>query len=59
MQRFLHPLRQSSDARNWAFGCWAEFEGDAIWRSSNESVKPDSLYLAQLTDRLGRDTHHE
>jgi hypothetical protein len=43
-------------ARNWAFGCWAEFEGDGIWRSSNESVKPDSLYLAQLTDRLGRDT---
>jgi hypothetical protein len=42
-------------ARNWAFGCWAEFEGDGIWRSSNESVKPDSLYLAQLTDRLGRD----
>jgi hypothetical protein len=42
-------------ARNWAFGCWAEFEGDGIWRSSNESVKPDSLYLAQLTDRLGPD----
>jgi hypothetical protein len=42
-------------ARNWAFGCWGEFEGDGIWRSSNESVKPDSLYLAQLTDRLGRD----
>jgi Family of unknown function (DUF6298) len=42
-------------ARNWAFGCWAEFEGDGIWRSSNESVKPDSLYFAQLTDRLGHD----
>jgi hypothetical protein len=42
-------------ARNWAFGCWGEFEGDGIWRSSNESVKPDSLYVAQLTDRLGRD----
>lgn len=42
-------------ARNWAFGCWGEFEGDGLWRSSNESVKPDSLYLAQLTDRLGRD----
>jgi hypothetical protein len=42
-------------ARNWAFGCWGEFEGDGIWRSSNKSVKPDSLYLAQLTDRLGRD----
>jgi Family of unknown function (DUF6298) len=40
-------------ARNWAFGCWGEFEGDGIWRSSNESVKPESLYVAQLVDRLG------
>jgi hypothetical protein len=40
-------------ARNWAFGCWAEFEGDGLWRSSNEFVKPESLYLAQLSDRLG------
>jgi hypothetical protein len=40
-------------ARNWAFGCWAEFEGDGIWRNSNEFVQPKSLYLAQLADRLG------
>jgi hypothetical protein len=42
-------------ARNWAFGCWGEFEGDGIWRDSNSSVKPASLYLAQLSDRLGAD----
>jgi len=42
-------------AQNWAFGCWGEFDGNGIWRNSNESVKPQSLYLAQLTDRLGRD----
>jgi hypothetical protein len=41
-------------ARNWAFGCWGEFEGNGIWRSSNQSVKPDSLYAAQLADRLDR-----
>jgi hypothetical protein len=40
-------------ARNWAFGSWAEFEGDGIWRSSNEFVKPDSLYVAQVADQLG------
>ncbi len=40
-------------ARNWAFGCWGEFEGNGLWRSSNESVRPYSLYLAQLSDRLG------
>ena len=43
-------------ARNWAFGCWAEFEGDGIWRSSNEFVKPESLYVAQISDRLGPQT---
>lgn len=50
---FIHCANPPT-ARNWAFGCWGEFEGDGNWRSSNESVKPDSLYLAQLTDRLGR-----
>ena len=40
-------------ARNWAFGCWAEFEGNGLWYSSNESVRPYSLYVAQLADRLG------
>jgi len=40
-------------ARNWAFGCWAEFEGDGLWFNSNESVSPYSLYRAQLSDRLG------
>ncbi len=40
-------------ARNWAFGCWAEFEGNGLWHNSNESVRPYSLYLAQLSDRLG------
>ena len=42
-------------ARNWAFGCWGEFEGDGVWHSSNQSVKPESLYAAQLGGRLGRD----
>jgi hypothetical protein len=42
-------------ACNWAFGCWGEFEGDGIWRSANESVRPYSLYLAQLQERLGSD----
>jgi hypothetical protein len=42
-------------ACNWAFGCWGEFEGDGIWRSANESVRPYSLYVAQLSDRLGRE----
>ncbi|HEU6447267.1 MAG TPA: DUF6298 domain-containing protein [Verrucomicrobiae bacterium] len=40
-------------AQNWAFGSWGEFEGKGIWRSSNETADPDSLFAVQLNDRLG------
>jgi len=40
-------------AQNWSFGSWAEFEGDGVWRSSNDFVTPESLFVAQLRDRLG------
>ncbi|HLP75327.1 MAG TPA: DUF6298 domain-containing protein, partial [Candidatus Paceibacterota bacterium] len=42
-------------ARNWSFGSWAGFEGDCVWSRSNESVKPESLYAAQLAERTGRE----
>jgi hypothetical protein len=42
-------------AQNWAFGSWGEFEGNGIWRNSNQSAKPDSLFVSQLADRLGKD----
>ncbi|HEX7470948.1 MAG TPA: DUF6298 domain-containing protein [Verrucomicrobiae bacterium] len=41
-------------AQNWAFGSWAEFDGDGVWRNSNGFMKPESLYAAQLAERLGR-----
>ena len=41
-------------AQNWSFGSWAGFEGDGVWRNSNEFVKPESLYAAQLAERTGR-----
>lgn len=40
-------------ATNWSFGSWASFEGDGVWRSSNDFIKPDSLFAAQLDARLG------
>jgi hypothetical protein len=40
-------------ANNWAIGCWATFDGDGVWQSCNDSVQPQSLYYAQLADRLG------
>jgi hypothetical protein len=42
-------------ARNWAFACWGEFAGNGIWRQANASLRPASLYVAQLADRLGPD----
>lgn len=40
-------------ANNWAFGCWAQFQGDGYWNMSNEHINPRSLYYAQLSERLG------
>ena len=40
-------------AQNWAFGSWGGFEGDGVWRSSNDFISPESLFAAQLKERLG------
>ncbi|GGH10348.1 hypothetical protein GCM10011418_08730 [Sphingobacterium alkalisoli] len=45
---------QPPTAQNWAFGVWAQFQGDGHWEQSNEHVKPRSLYYAQLKDRIGQ-----
>jgi hypothetical protein len=42
-------------ATNWSFGSWASFEGDGVWRSSNNFMKPDSLFAEQLKNRIGND----
>ncbi|WDF69075.1 DUF6298 domain-containing protein [Sphingobacterium oryzagri] len=44
---------QPPTAQNWAFGIWAQFQGDGFWDQSNEHIRPRSLYYAQLADRLG------
>ncbi|MEI6950042.1 DUF6298 domain-containing protein [Paraflavisolibacter sp. H34] len=43
-------------ATNWAFGTWSQFAGNGHWESSNEHIRPRSLYYAQLVDRLGDST---
>jgi len=40
-------------AQNWAFGNWCQFQGDGFWTASSESVSPQSLFYAQLAERLG------
>ncbi len=46
--------RNPPGAQNWAIGCWGQFLGDGNWQMANEFVKPDSLYRAQLAERLGK-----
>jgi hypothetical protein len=45
--------RNPPGAQNWAIGCWGQFLGDGNWQEPNEFVKPDSLFRAQLAERLG------
>ncbi|MDR2274142.1 MAG: DUF6298 domain-containing protein [Sphingobacterium sp.] len=45
---------QPPTAQNWAFGIWAQYQGDGYWEQSNEYIKPRSLYYAQLEDRIGK-----
>ncbi|HRZ96321.1 MAG TPA: DUF6298 domain-containing protein [Paludibacter sp.] len=45
----------SADAKNRAYGCWAQFSGDGDWGESNNHVHPRSLFYGQLSERLQRD----
>ncbi len=49
----LMTCRKPPTAQNWAIGCWSQFIGDGAWQTPNEFVRPDSLYRAQLAERLG------
>lgn len=42
-------------AWNWCYGAWGAFEGNGLWQQSNEFVRPESLWLAQLRMRRGPD----
>jgi hypothetical protein len=43
-------------AQNWAFGSWSQFAGDGYWAESNNTITPRSLYYAQLSQRLNKNT---
>jgi hypothetical protein len=45
--------RRPPTAQNWAAGVWGQFVGDGHWAQLSEFAKPDSLFAAQLADRLG------
>lgn len=43
-------------SQNYAVGTRGEFSGDGIWWSSDDGASIESLYYAQLIDRLGPET---
>lgn len=46
---------QPPTAQNYAFGTWAQFNGDGYWTESNNWIQPRSLFYTQLKQRLNRD----
>ncbi len=51
----IYCFSPAEDAKNYAYGCWAQFTGDGEWDESNNHVQPRSLFNAQLGERLGKD----
>lgn len=49
----------ASDAKNYAYGTWAQFSGNGEWGESNNHVNPRSLFYAQLSTRLGKDVSNQ
>jgi hypothetical protein len=47
-------VRTPPGAGNWAFGAWGVHVGEGPWGVVNEFIDPDSLYLQQLEERLGK-----
>ncbi len=60
-QSYSHYLMVSSPegAMNWGIGCGKrKFEGDGYWEHWNRDIMPRSLYLAQLEERLEKESVH-
>ncbi len=49
----LIAVEKPAGAQNWAFGCHGQFNGNGAWFNSDDNIKPDSLYYAQLAERIG------
>lgn len=46
-------LKEPPTATNWAVAVWSQFIGDGKWMQTSTYTKPESLYRAQLAERLG------
>ncbi len=50
----VNIIQKPAGAQNWAFGAHGEFSGNGAWANSDDSVDPDSLFYAQLEERVGK-----
>ncbi len=51
----IHCFSPAEDAKNRAYGHWAQCWGDGEWGEGDNHVQPRSLFYAQLDKRLGKD----
>lgn len=49
----LYCASPTTEEKNYAIGCWGQFQGNGEWAQSNNHVQPRSLYYSQLEKRLG------
>lgn len=42
-------------AQNWGFGTHGEYSGNGAWFNSDDNIQPESLFFAQLAERIGID----
>jgi hypothetical protein len=47
--------RTPPGATNWAVGVWGMVVGNGKWSQTSEFAEPDSLYRAQLEERIGKE----
>ncbi|MBR5850300.1 MAG: pectate lyase [Alistipes sp.] len=45
----------SPEAQNYAAGSWATCVGNGLFHANDEFVRPRSLFLAQLSERIGKE----
>jgi len=48
----LYCYSPDSTSKNYAYGCWGQFEGNGEWAQSNNHVQPRSIFYSSLAARM-------
>ena len=52
-------IERPPTAQNWGFGSHGEYSGNGAWFNSDDNIQPESLFFAQLAERIGIDRVRE